>query len=128
MPSMYNGAALFESGPHRFQVDRQGLTELPPGERYSPQTAPSPVWVPLGLVQLTVIVRGRLVAASEAGLWALRDAITSELSSQPVAAMLQDGSGRSWADMWLVRYLETGPVAVGRTWSVGYEAVFREVV
>ena len=127
MPSMYNGAALFDSGPHRFEMERQGITELPPRERFAEQSSPSPVWIPLGKVQLSVVVRGRLAAASEAALWTLRDAISGAITSQPSTGTLQDGLGRSWPNMWLVRYAEKGPVAIGRTWSIAYEAVFREV-
>lgn len=125
MPSMYNGTALFDSGPHRFIVQRQGQTEVTPGEPIG-QTQASARWVQLGLVQLSVTVRGRLVAPSEAELWTLRDALSAELTATASPATLDDGNGRSWTGMWLVRYEERGPVDVGRTWSIGYEAVFRK--
>lgn len=127
MPSMYDGSPLFASGPHRFEMQRQGQTETPPGTSPTLQTPPSAKWNQLGSVQLSITVRGRLIAASEAALWTLRDAMTGELTSSPSAATLEDGQGRSWPGMWMTGYRETGPVDAGRTWSVGYEAVFRKV-
>lgn len=127
MPSMYDGSPLFESGPHRFEVQRQGQTETPPGTSPTLQSPPSAKWNQIGPVQLSITVRGRLVAASEAALWTLRDAMTGELTSSPSAATLEDGQGRSWPSMWMVGYRELGPVDAGRTWSIGYEAVFRKV-
>lgn len=126
MPSMYNGSALFDSGPHQFIVERQGQTELSPGWQ-PPQGQPYAKWTPIGPVQLSVRVRGRLTAATESGLWALRDALAGALTTSPSSGTLEDGNGRSWPGMWLVRYEETGPVDVGRVWSIGYEAVFRRV-
>ncbi|MEO1278793.1 MAG: hypothetical protein AAFV77_07555 [Planctomycetota bacterium] len=126
MPSMYNGTALFDSGPHRFMVQRQGQTEVEPGEP-AIQGQASARWLQLGLVQLSITVRGRLIAPDEAGLWALRDAISAELTASASPATLEDGNGRIWTGMWLVRYEETGPVDIGRAWSIGYKAVFRKV-
>jgi len=126
MPSMYNGTALFDSGPHRFFVQRQGQTEIEPAQPVG-QGQASARWLQLGLVQLSVTVRGRLVAATEADLWTQRDAMTAELTASASPATLDDGNGRVWTGMWLVRYEEQEPVQVGRTWSVGYEAVFRKV-
>lgn len=127
MPSMYDGSPLFASGPHRFEVHRQGQTEVPPGTSPTLQSPPSSKWTQLGPVQLSVSVRGRLVASSEADLWTLRDAISGALTSSPSTGTLEDGQGKSWDNMWLVEYREIGPVDVGRAWSIGYEAVFRKV-
>ena len=126
MPSMYNGIALFGSGPHRFIMERQGQAELPPATVLS-LGQPTTGWFQLGLVQLSVRVRGRLVAASEADLWTLRDALSGAITATTSSATLEDGNGRTWPSMWLVRYEEKGPVDVGRTWSIGYEAIFRKV-
>ncbi len=127
MPSMYNGSPLFASGPHRFEMQRRGQTEILPGKPATIQTQPNPKWVQIGLVQLSVTVRGRLVAASEDDLWTLRDTITGALTATSSGGTLEDGSGQSWTDMWLVGYTEKGPVDAGRAWSIGYEAVFRKV-
>ncbi|GIW74594.1 MAG: hypothetical protein KatS3mg103_1116 [Phycisphaerales bacterium] len=127
MPSSYNGAALFGSGPHRFIMERQGQTEIPPGTSPTMQSQPNPKWLQIGLVQLSVVVRGRLVAQSEEDLWTLRNAITAALTPTPSPGTLEDHGGQTWTNMWLVRYVEKGPVDVGRTWSIAYEAVFRKV-
>lgn len=129
MPSMFNGSPLFASGPHRFVMHRRGQTEIEPGTSPTMQSQPQALWSQLGLVQLSVSVRGRLVAASEADLRVLRDAITSALTatSSTGKGTLEDGNGQSWPNMWLVGYEERGPVDAGREWSIGYEAVFRKV-
>lgn len=129
MPSMFNGSPLFASGPHRFVMQRRGQTEIEPGKPATFQTQPNPKWTQIGLVQLSITVRGRLVAATEADLWTLRDAITGAITASAGAGSgtLEDGNGQSWPDMWLVRYEEKGPVDAGRDWSIGYEAVFRYV-
>ncbi|MFI4883246.1 MAG: hypothetical protein ACIAQU_11755 [Phycisphaerales bacterium JB064] len=127
MPSMYNGAALFDSGPHQFVMQRYGQTEVAPGTSPTLQSQPQAKWLQLGLVQLSIAVRGRLVATSEEDLWTLRNAISGAITSTPSTGTLEDGNGQSWPNMWLVRYEEKGPVEVGRTWSISYEAVFRKV-
>lgn len=127
MPSMYDGSPLFASGPHRFEMQRRGQTEVVPGTSPTMQSQPNPKWVQLGLVQMSIVVRGRLVAGSEEDLWTLRDAITGSLTATASTGTLEDGNGRSWPNMWLVGYRELGPVDAGRQWSVAYEAVFRKV-
>ena len=127
MPSMYNGAALFDSGPHTFVMQRYGQTEVTPGTSPTLQSQPQAKWLQLGLVQLSIAVRGRLVAASEEDLWTLRNALSGAITSTPSTGTLEDGNGQSWPNMWLVRYEEKGPVEIGRTWSISYEAVFRKV-
>jgi len=126
MAGLFAGVDLFGSGPHRFELAAQGQAEIPPGETFSQQVQPSSTWTQLGLMGVSVRVRGRLVAASESGLWQLRDAIAGMLTSPPTSGLLTDGLGRQWSGMRLVGYVERGPVARGRVWSVGYEAVFRD--
>jgi hypothetical protein len=84
-----------------------------------------PSSTPVGPRELDVIITGRLVATSESALWAVRDAVTAELLNPPTAGTLADGRGRSWANMSFISYEESGPVATGRTWSIGYVATFR---
>lgn len=118
--STFNGVSLFGSGPHRFLEGRRGqslqsqLFASPPG----------PGTLYLGLVETRVRVRGRLVAASEAGLWALRDAVTAQLQDPPVYGTLADGRGRAWDSMSLVGFRVSDRVDRGRAFSVAYEATF----
>jgi hypothetical protein len=120
MASSFKELDLFGSGPHRFAVRREGqavtselfLSPPEPGSRYH------------GLMELQVIVRGRLAAASEAGLWALRDAVTAELVDPPAPGVLVDLHGRTWADMSFVRFTPAGAVDRGRVVSLAYEARF----
>ncbi len=120
MGSSFKSVDLFGSGPHRFRVLKQGqlvVSDFAIGG-FSGATSY------LGLVELRVVVRGRLVAESESALWTLRDAIGAELLDPPLPGELVDGHGRSWEDMSLIRYEEEDRTDRGRVWSVGYACEF----
>jgi hypothetical protein len=120
MPSSFKSLDLFGSGPHRFTVRRQGqalaseLFESPPnsGTRYR------------GLLELDILITGRLAAGSESALWALRDAITAELLDPPAPGTLIDLHARTWTDMSFVRFTPAGPPDRGRLWTLAYTARF----
>ena len=79
-------------------------------------------------IELDVIVTGRLVATTEAGLWQRRDAVTALLTHPPTAATLVDNHGRTWASMSFIGYVEGERVDRGRVRSVEYRAVFRRFI
>jgi hypothetical protein len=120
MPSTFKSLDLFNSGPHRFALARQGqalqseLFATPPasGTRY------------LGLVELQVIITGRLIAANETALWTLRDAVTAQLLDPPSPGTLIDPHGRTWTDMSFVTFIAADRTDRGRVVSLGYEARF----
>lgn len=120
MSSSFKSLDLFGSGPHRFALGRQGqaleseLFATPPnsGTRY------------LGLVELQVIVTGRLVAPRETDLWTLRDAVTAQLLDPPAPGTLIDLNGRSWSDMSLVSFIAGDRTDRGRVTSLAYGARF----
>ena len=120
MPSSYKNLDLFSSGPHRFHERRRGqtlATELSlgiptSGTRY------------LGPLELSVEVRGTLIAGSEAALWTLRDAITAQLLDPPAPGALKDHHNHQWTDMSFVRFEPEAPVNRGRQWSLAYRALF----
>ncbi len=120
MPSSFKSLNLFGSGPHRFALARQGqalaseLFSSPPnsGTRY------------LGLVELQVIVKGSLVAATETDLWTLRDAVTAQLLDPPSPGTLIDLHGRTWTDMSFVGFIAGDRTDRGRVVSLEYEARF----
>ncbi len=120
MPSSFKSLNLFGSGPHRFALARQGqalaseLFSSPPnsGTRY------------LGPVELQVIVKGRLTAATETDLWTLRDAITAELLDPPSPGTLIDLHGRTWPDMSFIGFTAGDRTDRGRVVSLEYEARF----
>jgi hypothetical protein len=120
MPSSYKSLNLFGSGPHRFALARQG--QALQSELFA--TPPGPGTRYLGLVELQVIVTGRLVAADEAGLWALRDAIIDEVVDPPAPGTLIDLHGREWEDMSFVGFIAADRTDRGRVVSIGYEAKF----
>jgi len=120
--SSFKGIDLFGSGPHRFSIGKRGelvVSHFALGV-FDGGSAP------LGLLELDVIVRGRLVAASESALWTRRDAVTAELIHPPTAGTLIDLHGRTWTGMSFISYQEADRVDRGRAWSVAYTAVFRK--
>lgn len=122
MSSSWNGLDLFGSGPHRFAVGPIGelvLSQVAMGS-YAPGS------VAIGPVELDVIVTGRLVAASDAALWVIRDAIGAQLTDPPTSGTLIDHHGRSWPGMSFIRFESADRTDRGRVVSLGYRAVFRE--
>lgn len=123
MPSSFNSVDLFGPGPHRFA---QG----PQGNAVVPLSVYSGVFVPgsidYGLLDLEVIVTGRLVADTEAALWAQRDAITAVLQHPPAPATLIDHHGRQWTDMSFYRFEEGTRTDRARKHSLTYRALFRK--
>ena len=122
--SSYNGIDLFGSGPHRFAVRPRGV-ETQPRWRITGNSAHAGT-LPTGQLELEIVVTGRLVAASEAALWTLREAVSGAASFLNGAGTLVDGAGRSFTDMWFVGYAEADRVDAGRVWSIGYTASFRD--
>lgn len=118
--SSYNDVDLFGSGPHRF-------TEGPLGEyvlrlaRLDPLQAGSQ---PVGPLEETVTVRGRLTGDTDDDLWNLIDTIRAELTDPPAVARLVDQHGHEWEDMSFVRFEPTEPMQRGRQCSLAYEAEF----
>ncbi len=122
MGSSFKGNDLFGSGPHVFEVGRQGrrivsLAALS-GDPSVEGTIES------GDYELRVTVKGRLVAGSESALWTLRDAIATESGFEVAGGDLVDHHGRTWSGVKLFWVEWDGAVNRGRTWSIGYEALF----
>jgi hypothetical protein len=120
--SSFKGNDLFGSGPHRFQVGRQGRRVISYAAAAGDPTVPGSFVS--GDHELRITVRGRLVANSDAALWTLRDAISAEAASTATAGTLADGRGRSWTDVKLLTFTPDAPTDRGRTHSVAYTAEF----
>lgn len=122
MGSSFKTKDLFGSGPHRFAVGKAGqfvvadfaIGSWTPGSVY------------FGLRELDVTVTGRLLAADEAGLWTLRDAIEAELLNPPAPGTLIDLHGRTWNDMSFIEFVAAQTTDRGRVVSIAYQAVFRD--
>lgn len=119
--SSFKGHNLFGSGPHRFSQLKQGHLAL--GALYFQVI--SPATTPIGLEELDVVVKGRLVAASDAALWTLRDAITAELQESPTPGTLVGNDGRNGTQMTFLNYIESDRTDRGRVKSLAYTATFR---
>lgn len=124
MSSSFKSLNLFGSGPHRFSRSPQGelaISDVALGS-FTPKTNV------FGLVELEIVVRGRLVAVSDSALWTLRDAITAQLTDPPAKGTLVDHTGRSYADMSFLRYEESPRTDRGRAVSIAYLARFRKLI
>jgi hypothetical protein len=120
MPSSFKSLDLFGSGPHRFAVGREG--QVLSSELFLPTPGPGTLY--RGLAELHVTITGRLVAATEPALWALRDAISAELLDPPAPGALIDLHGRTWADMSFVGFTPGDRTDRARGISLPYEARF----
>ncbi len=118
--SSFKSLDLFGSGPHRFAVSRQGQAVT--SELFDSPPAPGSHY--RGLVELEIVITGRLVAATESDLWTLRDAITDQLLDPPAPGTLIDHHAREWDGMSFVKFTPGGPPDRGRTVSLAYEARF----
>jgi hypothetical protein len=118
--STYKSLDLFGSGPHRFAEGRHAQALM--SEMFQPSPASGSVY--LGLVELEVVVRGRLVAGDDEGLWELVDAASAQVVDPPEPGTLEDGRGRSWEEMSFVGFQPEDRIDRGREHSLGYTARF----
>ena len=126
MSSSYGGVDLFGSGPHRFMFEPRGLARVPLSVIASdPQVSGTHV---VGDKELKIVVEGRLVSATEAGLWSLREAVALPATEAAGTATLIDDAGRSFGQMRLDEYAELGPADRGRVWSMAYRATFIRLI
>lgn len=120
--SSFKGEDLFGSGPHRCFVGRRGYVVTP--NAFEPGGGPGS-----GIRdtrELDIWVRGRLVASSEAALWALREAIAAEFTDPAAEGTFVDTAGRAFNKMTMIRYVEEEVRDRGRVFSMGYEVQLRE--
>ncbi|MCA9302509.1 MAG: hypothetical protein KC996_00155 [Phycisphaerales bacterium] len=122
MGSSYKGEDLFGSGPHVFREQRRGRRVVSLAAVAGDVTQDGSA--EYGDYELRVEVRGRLVSATEAGLWSLRDAITDEADSSVGSGLLEDAHGHEWSGVKLLSFEPSGETDRGRTVSVGYTAMF----
>jgi hypothetical protein len=120
MSSTFKGLGLFNSGAHRFRLAPEGEYVLR-NAVLNPNQAGS---TPVGPLELVIFVTGRLVAPSESALWALRDAITAQLTHPVQTGTLIDHHGRTWTNMSFVEFATEDRTDRGRVWSIAYTAKF----
>ena len=122
MGSTFKGQDLFGSGPHVFEVWRQGRRVLPlsliTGDPFQSGS------IELSDYEPRVTVKGTLVASSESGLQSLRDNIAAEAAFGSGEGDLVDHHGQEYEDVYLYWVQWAGAVNRGREWSIGYEALF----
>ena len=124
--SSYRGNDLFGSGPHRFGFGARAQQVVSNAAFYQDPTQVGSG--SYGNREFDIVVKGRLVAATEAALWTLRSAIHAEVDVLAGTATLVDSFGRSHETVRLVEYEEEAVVSRGRRVSMGYRAVFRRLL
>jgi hypothetical protein len=123
MASTFAGLSLFDSGPHRFAMERFGRHYLEPDRGIN--TAPT-TW-DREQAEVTIVQRGRLVAGDDAALMALVDAVRAQ-AELPRTGTLVDHHGRSWASMTMLSFAPGERVDRGRTVSVAYTVLYRHIL
>lgn len=119
MSSAIAGQTLFNSGPHRFQINRVGMLFVRP-LFFDPIQTTINVITPL---QLMIIQTGRLIGADEEDLWSQFDAIKLAAEAQ-LTGILIDNNNISWLDMTLLRFTPDDRVDRGRNISLAYSATY----
>lgn len=119
MASTFAGLSLFNSGPHRFSLGRTGRFVRGPFE------TPFELAVSTneGKRELQIVQFGRLIAASNAALWTLVEAVRTE-AELPRTGTLIDHTGKQWTSMTLVSFEPGRRIDRGRVFSVTYRAVY----
>jgi len=115
--SSIDGQVLFDSGPHRFVVRSVGTLYFPPLSLDFLQTTTELI----GPIELAIRQTGRLISATESGLWAQVDAIKTAGEGR-VNGVLIDNAGQSWSDMTFLRFRADDRVDRGRVISLAYQA------
>jgi len=113
------GQGLFNSGPHRFRLRPVGTLAVPPLVIDTVQTTTAI----LDEIEVALEQTGRLIDSTPQGLWDQVEAIRQAAESR-LNGVLIDETGRSWADMTLLRFEMVGQLSRGRVVSVGYEALY----
>jgi len=118
--SIFGGVSYFDSGPERFQMGRRG--ELVRGPFVSPNTFP--VSSAYGTdIELVMLQTGRLTNASAAGLWADVDTIVNRAENFAPGTLV-DTFGRSFTNMFMLRFTPGETVDVGRVVSMAYSVFY----
>lgn len=123
MASTFAGFTLFNSGPHRFALIALGRHYLAPDAGINSQ----PTTWDRNKLEVTIRQTGRLIAATDAAMWTLVDAIRTQ-AELPRTGTLTDHHGRSWAGMTLLRFTPADRIDRGRVVSLGYEALYRTLL
>ena len=120
MATKFKGEYLFGAGPSRIRIGPAGEYVLT-NARVDPFLAGSQ---PVGPLEQTLTVTGRLVANDEESLAALLAAINAELTHPPRVGTVADPAGNEWNDMSFVRFEPTAPIQRARQISLPFIAEF----
>ena len=118
--STFGGVSYFASGPERFVMGRRG--ELTRGPLVNPNTFTSSVAYDAD-IELAFFQTGRLVHATVAGLMGDVDEIALRAETLTPATLV-DTSGRSWSDMYMLRFTPGGEIDRGRVVSLAYSVFY----
>jgi hypothetical protein len=120
--SSFDGANIFDSGPHRFFVGARGEQLRAVADLTGDPTQPGEQAI--GPRDAEVIVRGRLVAATNQEMSEMLGAVYAKLASPPVVGELEDSHETVYSGMSFVSFTPEGPMDRGASVSRRYVARF----
>lgn len=121
MNATYRGVGIFSSGPHRVVAGPRELSIVPNFQLNLPGAGSTII----GISDWEVVIEGRLVAATDAALRTLREVFVDLIADPTISGELVTPDGFSYVSLYFTGYEETGPVARGRTKSIGYRVTLR---
>lgn len=116
----FDGVDIFGPGAHHLVVIERGVM-LVPRLRFGTLSSGSLV---AGEIELTAVVRGRLVHDKLTDLWAAVSTIEAGLTNPPTAGTLEDGLGQVLAGMNFVSFKTEQRLERGRQIALAFEATF----
>lgn len=120
MAIKFKGEFLFGQSPAHVLVGPGGVSVLV-NARVNPFQAGSQ---PIGPLEATLTVTGRLITDGKSELSDLLAAIHAELTNPPQVGAVTDDLGNTWDDMSFVRFEPLTPVLHGRQVTLPYSAQF----
>lgn len=116
----FDGLELFGPGAYHLVVLERGVM-LVPRLRFGTLSSGSLV---AGEIELTAVVRGRLVHDKLTDLWAAVGAVEAALTNPPTSGTLDDGLGQVLTGMSFVSFKTEQRLERGRQIALPFEATF----
>jgi hypothetical protein len=116
----FDGVEIFGTGAYHLVVLERGVM-LVPRLRFGVLSSGSLV---AGEIELTAVVRGRLVHDKLTDLWAAVSGIEALLTNPPTMGVLSDGLGQVLTDMSFVSFRTEQRLERGRLIALPFEATF----
>jgi hypothetical protein len=120
--SSFDGSDLFGSGPHRFHIGPRG-DELRAMMIVNGDPSQAGLQT-VGPLDADILVRGRLIADSDAALQALLSTISTKLADPPVTSDLEDNHATTYSGFSFISFTPADRIDRGAKVSLAYTARF----